>query len=104
MISNLEKEKENLRKLYSKVDRPLADIENEIITLERIPNENLREAYLNLQEFSLKLKEEKEAILKSLNQEVLLNEEQRNYIEMLKSLLENSIINKGLVEMLQQQK
>ena len=101
----MEKEKENFREFYTSIEnKNFPEFDNEIITLDKIPNENLREAYLDLQNFSLKLKQEKEAFLKSLNQEVILNEEQRNYNEMLKSLLENSIINKGLSDLLQSQK
>jgi len=75
-----------------------------MLNLERIPNESLREAYLNLQEYCNKLKKEKETILQSLNQEVLLSEEQKNYIEILKTIVENSIVNNDLVELLQKQK
>ena len=77
---------------------------DDIVTLDRIPNEKLREAYLNLQNFCTKLKEEKENFLTSLQEETLLNEEQRNYIDILKSTVENSIINNGLANLLQQQK
>ena len=67
--------------------------ENEIISLDKIPNENLREAYLNLQNYSLRLKSEKEAILKSLNQEVLLNEDRTLSLKFFNR--ENSIQNFG---------
>lgn len=75
-----------------------------MLNLDRIPNESLREAYLNLQNYCDKMRNEKENIMLSLNQEVLLSEEQRNYIEILKKILEKSIINNDLVDLLQQQK
>jgi hypothetical protein len=101
----MEKECQNFKEFYNSIEnRNFSEFENEIVTLDKIPNENLREAYLNLQNYSLGLKSEKEALLKSLNQEVILNEEQRNCNEILKNLLENSIINNDLSNLLQTQK
>lgn len=101
-ITNLQKEREVLRNLNVEANK--IDVESEMLNLDRIPNESLREAYLNLQDYCEKLKKEKETVMHSLNQEVLLSEEQRNYIEILKKIVENSIINNNLVDLLQQQK
>lgn len=104
-IANLEKEKEILRNLNldsEKANKIYCD--NETLDLDRIPNESIREANLDLQNYCDKLKKEKESIIHSLNQEVLLSEEQRNYIEILKKIVENSIVNNDLVELLKQQK
>ncbi len=104
-IANDEKEKEILRNLNldaEKVNKIYND--GETLDLDRIPNESLREAYLNLQTYCDKLKNEKESIMLSLNQEILLSEEQRNYIDILKKIVENSIINNDLVDLLKQQK
>ena len=47
---------------------------------------------------------EKEQILESLRLETVTNEEQRNYIEILKQALENKINNNGMKNYIQQQK
>ncbi len=78
--------------------------DDEFLNLDRIPNESLREAYLNLQNNCKKVKKEKEEILHSLNQEILLSEEQRNYIDILKTIVENKMVNKDLMDLLQHQK
>jgi len=104
-IANLQKEKELLRNLNGDLDKAeLIENDNEMLSLDRIPNESLREAYLNLQNYCNKMKTEKENIMDSLNQEILLSEEQRNYIEILKKIVENTIINNDLVDLLKQQK
>ena len=52
----------------------------------------------NSQEYINKLKQEKEDILSQLKQEIILNDEQRNYIEILKQALESNIAKHGLTE------
>ena len=49
-------------------------------------------------EYINKLKQEKEEILSQLKQEIILNDEQRNYIEILKQALESNIAKHGLTE------
>ena len=46
----------------------------------------------NSKEYVDKLKQEKEDILSQLKQEIIINDEQRNYIEILKQALESNII------------
>ena len=52
----------------------------------------------NSDEYINKLKQEKEEILSQLKQEIILNDEQRNYIEILKQALESNIAKHGLTE------
>lgn len=110
-VANLEMENKYIRNIEFKNEskdfylNDVADsIESEIVSLDKIPNENIREAYINLQNYCKKIKKEKDVVLMSLNKEIIHSEEQRNYIEILKSQVENSIINEGLVELLQKQK
>ena len=52
----------------------------------------------NSKEYVDKLKQEKEDILSQLKQEIIINDEQRNYIEILKQALESNIAKHGLTE------
>ena len=52
----------------------------------------------NTNEYINKLKQEKEEILYQLKQEIIINDEQRNYIEILKQALESNIAKHGLTE------
>ena len=52
----------------------------------------------NSKEYVDKLKQEKEDILSQLKQEIIINDEQRNYIEILKQALETNIAKHGLTE------
>ena len=56
----------------------------------------MKEAYYKLLENFKFLQNEKEQILHSLRSETLTNEEQRNYIEILRQTLESQLIKNGL--------
>jgi hypothetical protein len=61
-------------------------------------NHNINNDVQNSNESIIKLKQEKEEILSQLKQEIILNDEQRNYIEILKQALESNIAKHGLTE------
>lgn len=71
---------------------------------ERIPNEKMREAYAKLLHSFKDIAREKEQILDSLRNETIINEEQRNYIEILKQTIESSLIKHGLGNLINGQK
>jgi len=73
-------------------------------TVDRIPNERLKESYTNLLFSYRELINEKEIILDSLRQETLNNEEQRNMIEILKQTIESSLFKSYLGPLIQNQK
>jgi hypothetical protein len=77
---------------------------NEFPLPERLPNEKLREAYMRLLSSYKELMYEKEDLLKILREETLANEEQRNYIEILKQAIEGSLLKHGLSEYIHIQK
>jgi len=60
-------------------------LQNFPIAIENYPNEKLKDTYHKLHSFTADLFNEKEIILDSLRQETITNDEQRNYIEMLKT-------------------
>ncbi len=64
---------------------------------------NINTAYTNLQNNFKDLNMEKERILETLRKETLLNEEQKNYIEILKQTIESTINKLGIGPLLQQQ-
>jgi hypothetical protein len=64
-------------------------LNNSLISHDKIPNENLREAYSKLYRAYNNLIKEKEEIINNLRAETLINEEQRNYIEILKKAIES---------------
>ena len=64
-------------------------LNNSFISHDKIPNENLREAYSKLYKAYNNLIKEKEEIINNLRAETLINEEQRNYIEILKKTIES---------------
>ena len=61
-------------------------------------------AYITLQKNFKDLNFEKETILESLRKETLVNEEQKNYIEILKQTIESTINKLGIGPLLQQQR
>jgi hypothetical protein len=73
-------------------------------TADRIPNEKLREAYSKLLVSHREIIIEKENLLKLLREETIENEEQRNYIEILKQTLESTLMKNGLYNYVQNQK
>ncbi len=64
-------------------------LNNSFISHDKIQNENLREAYSKLYKAYNNLIKEKEEIINNLRAETLINEEQRNYIEILKKTIES---------------
>lgn len=77
---------------------------NDFPTVDRVPQDKLKESYQRLQTSYNGLLNEKEVILDSLRNETLTNEEQRNYIEILKQTLESKISSIGIKNFLNQQK
>ena len=66
-------------------------------------SENIQENMFTIEneEFNLiynQLLNEKEEILENLRQEILINQEQRNYIEILKQTIEQDLIKTGLMK------
>jgi hypothetical protein len=79
-------------------------IVNDFPMPERLPNEKVREAYHKLLTSYKELMYEKEDLHRTLREETLANEEQRNYIEILKQTIESSLIKYGLSNYIQTQK
>lgn len=73
-------------------------------SVDRVPQDKLKENYQRLQISYTTLLNEKEVILETLRTETLMNEEQRNYIEILKQTLESKISSLGIRNFLNQQK
>ena len=63
---------------------------------ERIPCEKLYDGYSKLYEAYNKLLNDKEVAVVSLQNEILVNDQQRNYIEILKQVLESSLLKNGI--------
>ena len=67
-------------------------------------NDQYREQYTKLYISFKDLTREKEQILESLRKETINNEEQRNYIEILRNTLESNILKAGIAPLLNAQK
>lgn len=65
-------------------------------TVDRIPSEKIYEAYSKLYDSYKKLFTDKEIALNSLKAEIVNNDQQRNYIEILKQTIESSLVKSGL--------
>ena len=63
---------------------------------ERIPCEKLYEGYSKLYEAFNKVSNDKEVAVVSLQNEILINDQQRNYIEILKQTLESNLLKNGI--------
>ena len=63
---------------------------------ERIPCEKLYEGYSKLYEAFNKISNDKEVAIISLQNEILINDQQRNYIEILKQTLESNLLKNGI--------
>jgi hypothetical protein len=63
---------------------------------EKVPNELMRDAYHKIYYSFKELREDREDIMNTLREETLKNEEQRNYIEILKQTLESNLVKSGL--------
>jgi succinate dehydrogenase flavin-adding protein (antitoxin of CptAB toxin-antitoxin module) len=72
--------------------------------VEKIPNEKLREAYGRLYQSVKEIVDEKDQILDNLKRETIDNEEQRNYIEILKQTIDATISKLNIANSLQNQK
>lgn len=70
-------------------------------SVEKMSLDKIKETYKHLHGYSKDLLSEKEVILESLRRETLSNEEQRNYIELLKQTIESAIVKNGLNNFLQ---
>ena len=88
----------NSRKVSPNQTYQFDQLNNEITPI------NLNSAYTNLQNKSKEMNQEKERILDSLRKETLINEEQRNYIEILKQTIESTINKLGIGPLIQQQR
>lgn len=65
-------------------------------SVERIPSEKIYDAYKKIYDAYKKLFCEKETAVSSLKQEIINNDQQRNYIEILKETIESSLIKSGI--------
>jgi hypothetical protein len=74
---------------------------NEIPPVDKVPNDKLRETYVKIYSSYIEVYQEKEQILETLRNETITNEEQRNYIEILRQTIESSIVKNGLTPYLQ---
>jgi hypothetical protein len=63
---------------------------------DRIPCEKLYEGYSKLYEAFNKISNDKQVAIVSLQNEILINDQQRNYIEILKQTLESNLIKNGI--------
>ncbi len=97
---------EKLENLYPRKLRNSSNLmPSEIPEPEEITNiEHFKPCYQKLYQYVKDLVMEKEQILQSLRMETVTNEEQKNYIEMLKQTLENSILKNGIQDVLNAQK
>ena len=87
--------KEQAKRLYS-MQEYITVLESKLNLNNNNNINNLEEQ--NSQEYINRLKSEKEEILSQLKQEIITNDEQRNYIEILKQALESNIAKHGLTE------
>lgn len=72
--------------------------------LDKLPVDKIKENYQKLFAQLKETQADREQVLDLLRNETLNNEEQRNYIEILKQTIESSILKQGLAPLLQQQK
>ena len=63
---------------------------------ERIPCEKLYEGYSKIYEAFNKISNDKDVAVVTLQNEILINDQQRNYIEILKQILESNLIKNGM--------
>ncbi len=73
-------------------------------SVEKIPNEKFREAYSKLYQYMKEVIEEKDEILEYFKRETIENEEQKNYIEILKQTIDTTITKLNIGNSLQSQK
>ena len=95
---------EGFYKSNSNKDCKTNNIVSNFPTPERLANDKMKETYKKIFVSHNKLIEEREQILESLRKETLNNEEQRNYIEILKQTIEAKINKLGLSSSLNSQR
>ena len=90
----------SLQNKIKELSKQISSMKEYISVLEKKSklNHNINNDVQNSNESIIKLKQEKEEILSQLKQEIILNDEQRNYIEILKQALESNIAKHGLTE------
>jgi chromosome segregation ATPase len=71
---------------------------------EKIPNDNLRDSYNKIWNQFKEISKEKEQLMDSLKKETIRNEEQRNYIEILRQTIDSSLNKLGLNQLINNQK
>jgi chromosome segregation ATPase len=79
----------------------LSKVEDFPDNIDKLSADKIRDIYNRLYSYSQELQQEKEMILDSLRAETLTNDEQRNYIEMLRQTIESAIIKHGMSAFLQ---
>ena len=96
--SILEEQNKQMAESREKIIKALKEQKNSLIfpSPERIPVEKLQEGYSKLYEAFNKISNDKEVAIVSLQNEILLNDQQRNYIEILKQTLESNLVKNGI--------
>ena len=96
--SILEEQNKQMVESREKIFKVLKDQKSLLIfpPPERIPVEKLFEGYSKLYEAFNKVSNDKEVAIISLQNEILINDQQRNYIEILKQTLESNLVKNGI--------
>ena len=96
--SILEEQNKQMSESRDKILKTLKEQKNLLIfpPPERIPVEKLYEGYSKLYEAFNKISNDKEVAIVSLQNEILINDQQRNYIEILKQTLESNLVKNGI--------
>ena len=94
----LEEQNKQMVESREKIFKTLKEQKNSLIfpPPERIPVEKLFEGYSKLYEAFNKISNDKEVAIVSLQNEILINDQQRNYIEILKQTLESNLVKNGI--------
>jgi len=101
--SLLEEKNKQMVESREKILKTLKDQKNSLIfpSPDRIPCEKLYEGYTKLYEAFNKISNDKEVAVVSLQNEILMNDQQRNYIEILKQTLETNLLKNGMKSQLE---
>ena len=96
--SILQEQNQNFLQSKEKIIQTLKTQKNTLIfpPPNHIPFDKLMEGYTRLYEAFNKIANDKEVAVVSLQNEILLNDQQRNYIEILKQTLESNLIKNGI--------
>ena len=96
--SILEEQNKQMVESREKIFKTLKEQKNSLIfpPPDRIPVEKLYEGYSKLYEAFNKISNDKEVAIVSLQNEILINDQQRNYIEILKQTLESNLVKNGI--------